>query len=254
MGKYAPWGYVGVNIPLDALRRIALPLEVDAIKSYLLAGMDLAQGKAFSPACGPAIMALWAAGIEHLLKVTIAAPSGFDARTLKDIPNKKRHDIEFLWQETAHVMAAHPSVAKGHIRAALDEVHTDPVLEPLLAALGRYAMMGRYHMLDLIDGGSRDGETPSQLWDNVRITVGEDSAVREAMRAAGRANWTGPEMGHWDAVQGQRLNLTVSRLWWLLADALRNGTFGAAGRQAGVELLPPRARPTPRLAGDPLGY
>lgn len=225
----------------DVMRRLAVPFEVDAIKSYLTGGILLAKGDPFSSERADALMALWAAGIEHLFKIALIAASGFDSGAIRTIDRGLLHNITYLWASVDQLIVDHPGSARGHIFDARNAVANDPVGVPLLAALTAYARSGRYYMLDVMDGRRQVNETPFQLWNDVRNSVEQDPVVATAAGGAGEDHWSGASMSRWRVAQSGRLIVTVERLWWLVADALRNGLFGENGRAAGADLLPDKS-------------
>jgi hypothetical protein len=151
-------------------RLAVLSSEVDATSSLLRAGFFLLNNYRFTALDAEPLFALFSAGSEKLLKLTIGL---------------NRHDAEGTWPSRRQMRAYSHDILEmngvmlaliedqfdrsnieDYIQELLDEVRSDEVLA-ILSTFSRYATRGRFYNLDHLADSTQAEPSPAKLWEDM---------------------------------------------------------------------------------------
>ena len=152
-------------------RLAVLSSEVDATSSLLRAGFFLLNNYRFTALDAEPLLALFSAGSEKLLKLTIGL---------------NRHETEGTWPSRRQMRAYSHDILEmngvvlaliedqfdrsnieDYIQELLDEVRSDEILLILLSTFSRYATQGRFYNLDHLADSTQAEPSPAKLWEDM---------------------------------------------------------------------------------------
>lgn len=121
-------------------------------------------------------MVCLASGAEKLLKLTYGLTIADDMGSWPSqtvMQNLYRHQISALDRECRARIADRIALAAApdYIRTLLDRSASDPLLQPTLDALTRYAAQGRFHNLDVLADSPPSAASPQQLWEDMERQI-----------------------------------------------------------------------------------
>lgn len=152
-------------------RMAVLSMEVDATSSVLKAGFFLLNNYRFSALDAEPLFALFSAGSEKLLKLTIGlnrhdADGAWPSRKQM---RKYGHDIFEMNGVVLAVIESQyqRSNVEDFVHGLLDEVRNDEILSILLNTFSRYATQGRFYNLDHLTESAQPEPSPAELWEDM---------------------------------------------------------------------------------------
>jgi hypothetical protein len=117
-------------------------------------------------------------------------------------------------------------------------VLADPVLPPLLAALDRYGMSGRFYNLDMLADSPQVDPDPARMWDAAEQAALDDPGISELQRVAmERLSDNDAWDFYYSAVQGRTAD-SIERLWLMISRVGINHALGTTGATLGWEIAP----------------
>jgi hypothetical protein len=136
---------------------------------------------------------------------------GHDVRTLTDTIQQECYPAEYLKRQ----------VAVGD-QAFL---HSDVLLQEVIACLSHYGSGGRYYDLDLISGEKPAGESPESAWQRLEMTIMQSDSNLKAMLSDPR---TSNKL--YEAIN-MRLQVTLERYFRALCHLFTLGPISEEGKR-----------------------
>lgn len=225
---------------LNNAKAFALIGEMTSTRNLLGYGVRTLRGARFLETTRDPIMTMLSIGVEKLLKLTIGVISLDESGAW---PSKKvmmdfGHGIEELFVTVMHAIARRTNGSTAYVAGLIEEVESDPVLRPLLAALDRYGKSGRFYNLDMLADSPQVEPDPSRLWDAAEQAALNDSTIIDLQRVATERV---TDNDAWDAfyaaVQGHTAD-SIERLWQMISRIGINHALGTTGATLGWEIAP----------------
>ncbi|KFF58046.1 hypothetical protein JF66_21555 [Cryobacterium sp. MLB-32] len=225
---------------LATTKAFALIGEMTSTRNLLGYGVKVLRGARFPETTRDPIMTMLSIGVEKLLKLTVGVVSLDETQAW---PSKKTmmsygHGIAALFD---HVMAAildRTTDSSDYVRDLVAGVLADPVLPPLLAALDRYGMSGRFYNLDMLADVPQVDPDPSRMWDSAEQAALGDPGIAELQRVATeRLSDNGAWDSFYSAVQGHTAD-SIEQLWLMISRVGINNALGTTGATLGWEIAP----------------
>jgi hypothetical protein len=225
---------------LDTPRAFALIGEMTSTRNLLCYGVSVLREARFLETTRDPIMTMLSIGVEKLLKLTIGAIS-LDER--QAWPSKKMmtnygHGITALFDNVMAAILDRTATSSDYVRDLVAGVLADPVLPPLLAALDRYGMSGRFYNLDMLADAQQVDPDPARMWDAAEQAVLNDPSIAELQRVATeRLSDDEAWDSFYSAVQGHTAD-SIERLWLMISRVGINHALGTTGATLGWEIAP----------------
>jgi hypothetical protein len=225
---------------LDQQQGFAFLSEATSTRNLLAYGIRVVRTGVFSDTTRDPILTMLSIGVEKLYKLTLGLVTLDRDKSWPTKVQMKAYGHNLLDMHAA--VLEHLDFRKAdmtpYVRNLLAEVQADPVIPPLIAALGRYGQGGRFYYLDLLGDSPQKWEHPDEHWQLM-----EEAAMLEPEIAAGYAAAMADSSNNelWDALSisiKERVALAVERLWTMIAVCGRNHAFGEAGGVFGFEVHP----------------
>jgi hypothetical protein len=218
----------------DIVASVALIRELSGITSVLNRADVMIKGYEIGERDAPSIIALLAAGVERLAKVTTLLATGR--------PPPRSHRIVDLDEAARAHMRAAPQSA--YVRGLIAHVDVDPLVARLLHMLDVYADQGRYHHLDQVAGRPVADYAPITLWEGLGAAITQANASV----LSGRNLLVADDV----AAMQDDINLTLRRSLFAWREmyyrAWCNGLCGARVKQFSSEIAPDRGMARDDLA------
>lgn len=171
-----------VDDGLSDKQAFALLFETDSARTLGAYGLYTLRNARLLEITRDPIMTLLAIGTEKLLKMGLGlvhlAEHGIWPPKSR-FKNVWRHDLSLMAEELLPKLRARLPHAtnRSSIEPLLEAVEESPAFVPLLAALSRYGVDGRFYHLDALADDPQPGERPDSMWaraENALLTTRPD--------------------------------------------------------------------------------
>lgn len=226
---------------LDHRQSLALGAEITSTRNLLHYGTEVVESARFTDTTRDPIMTLLSIGFEKLFKLTVGIATLEREGawpTRKAMKNAYGHQIVDLHTKVMAELQALAGSSKSHAQGLVADAAADPVVEPLMAALDRYAQEGRFYTSDLLAGHVQAWEDPSQTWKSLEDVLMKTPDVAPAYATA----LADPsDNASWDAARAAlnaRLARSILELWTTIAACGQSGLLGRNGALFGHNIHP----------------
>jgi hypothetical protein len=152
-------------------RLAVLSSEVDATSSLLRAGFFLLYNYRFTALDAEPLFALFSAGSEKLLKLTIGLNRQDAEGTWPSRRQMRAYSHDILEMNGVVLALIEDQFGRSNIEDYIqelhDEVRSDEVLAILLSTFSRYATQGRFYNLDHLADSTQAEPSPAKLWEDM---------------------------------------------------------------------------------------
>jgi hypothetical protein len=186
------------------------------------------------------VMTMLSIGVEKLMKMGLGLVHLADEDAWppqNQFKNHWRHNLELMNGELLAALRARLPLAthRAVIEPMLEAVESDPGWGPIVTALTRYGIEGRFYYLDELAEHPQSGERPDSLWDHAENALLDQVPELKAQQVAALS---GPQ-DEFDAflhVLEGRMAESIEAFWRLLEDAGMHGMLGVRGHQWGADV------------------
>lgn len=224
--------------------------ETTAVHNLLTYGVQLLCAPQPVEETRDPILAMLSIGMEKLYKVTLGL-AALDTEGAWIPASKSRgysHGVKKLHEDVWNEIESRIGISPDHVRNSVSSVNQDVVVPPLVAALDRYGLGGRFYHIDALGGDPQEKKSPVAYWDEVDDAARLDSGVQSAFTAA-MANHNGTELWNdYHRIQRERIAWSIRRPWFAISVCAVNGVLGEAGRKIGRDLGPDMKNISPASA------
>lgn len=223
-----------INDGLSDRQALALLSETDSTRYLLAYGIRTLRRSRLAEITREPMMTLLALGIEKILKSALGLIYLADHREWppqKQFKDVWRHDLAAMASEVIPALrdrldlGTHPI----YVERLLDEVEQSAAVMPILAALTRYGVNGRFYYLDELAEKPQEGPKPAALWELAERAVRADDRDLDARLTAA----LGGPMSDFDQLLYELEGRTadaVELLCRLIVMAGRQGLLGERGK------------------------
>lgn len=172
----------------------ALVEEIEGTTALIRHGFSILATYSYAAWDAEPMFACFAGGAEKLLKLSIGLERRDRTGSWPSSAEMKGfgHNILTLNQHTLDLIEEKKpsSTAPGYIDQLQACVESDPIVQPLLETLSRYARMGRYYNLDHLADVAQLEPSPRELWEQLQqgIFTRQPELLRDLDTMHTRAN------------------------------------------------------------------
>ena len=210
-----------------------------ATRNLLAYGLRVVRTGAFIDTTRDPILRLLSIGVEKLYKLTLGlmALDRHGSWPSKAEMRSWGHDLVSMHEAVMLELRARTTTKSQYVQGLLVEVDEDPVVAPVLRALGSYGRMGRFYYLDLL-GDDPQAFSPEAAWRGIERAALADAGVARLRRRAFDAPG---DSEVWELfIRGlhERIASAVGLMWTTVAVCGRNHALGETGVVFGFDVHP----------------
>lgn len=219
----------------------ALIFETTSARNLLGHGIWTLRNAAFMETTLDPIMTMLSIGLEKMMKMALGLLSVADTGTWPPhtrFQSHWRHDLVLMNSELVPALGArlHLATHRPVVEPKLAAIESDPAWGPILDALTRYGVSGRFYYLDQLAERPQAGEQPKALWDQAeRELIRADPALDAAFHAAAARPLEFEAF--LQRLEG-RMAQTIEDYWELLCFAGMHRMLGQRGVSWGTDARP----------------
>lgn len=208
-------------------------------KNLLAYGIRVVRTGAFVDTTRDPILTMLSIGMEKLYKLTqgLIALDRDQRWPTKAETKAWSHRLADMHAAVLGELRTRAEDATPYVRQLLDEVETDPVVPPVIAALDMYGRMGRFYFLDRL-GDHPQRVSPIEAWQEIEHAAFDDPEVADLYRVAMTDVADSEAWERATRALHERIAISVERIWTAVAICGRNRVLGETGTTFGFEVHP----------------
>jgi hypothetical protein len=227
---------------LSDTQAFALIFETTSTRNLLGLGLWSLRNAAFRETTLDPVMTMLSIGTEKLMKMTlgllhVAEHGAWPPHS--QYKNVWRHDLSLMSSEMLPVLRSrlHLATHRAVVEPLLVAVEEDPAWDPMMAALTRFGVSGRFYYLDQLAEQPQTGDKPEVLWDQAERTLLENEP---SLRAQYDVALNGPpnEFDQFLHVLEARMADSFEGVWKLVSTAGMHDMLGQRGHSWGADFRP----------------
>ena len=227
---------------LSDTQAFALIFETTGTRNLLGLGIWSLRHARYRESTLDPVMTMLSIGVEKLMKmslglINVAERGAWPSHA--QFKNVWRHDLSLMNAELLVALRGrlHLATHRSVVEPLLLGVESDPGWQPIVDALSRYGVSGRFYHLDQLAEQPQTGEQPEALWDEAeRALIDHDAGMKASWNAASEAGGV-----QWDSFLHDleaRMARSVENFWTLLSVAGVHGMLGGRGNAWGADVAP----------------